>query len=76
MKNIMLNKNSVFRFKQISRALITAAGVIAFSSAVEAATFVPSSGRLLVIGQDTQSITGYSDNGGQWCRSKQCRHVG
>jgi hypothetical protein len=62
MKNIMLNKNSVFRFKQISRALITAAGVIAFSSAVEAATFVPSSGRLLVIGQDTQSITGYSDN--------------
>lgn len=62
MKNIMLNKNSVSHFKQISRALIAAAGVIALSGAVEAATFVPSSGRLLVIGQDTQSITGYADN--------------
>ncbi len=62
MKNNSLKQTSISRIKQLGRHLITATGLFALAGAVEAATFVPSSGRLLVIGQDTQSIGSYADN--------------
>lgn len=60
MKNTFLNY--ALPLNRLRRTLIAAAGLVALSTTVEAATFVPSSGRLLIIGQDTQSITAYSDN--------------
>jgi hypothetical protein len=46
----------------IVRSLTLSLGVLAISGMASAATFVPSSGRLLVIGQDTSGIGEYTNN--------------